>query len=418
MGSIFEFMIKGEQTMKHLKPILILVFVWILAPRAAANDIGYVEKFCLMPDREEALKLLIPGTQDYYFYHALDAQLRGDKAEVQKLLGLWIKRYGRTSRVQEIQNREALLNYKANPNATLAHVRRELGLQYNHSRIVERQKPKHPTALDPKLINFEAFRARAFTSGDLSGVEDRGLELLDHAGLGATRLRHLLSRLKRPDLANLPQLIIKDLRNEHSRGFGSHGIHRNLTIAQMDELLQIDPKLIDNSNFINAYLTKLAPSADVDTRFDLAERGKHLNRHADHPVDKWRNLFAAVRSQLDEIEGKKPVLVDKDDRNQKQDQLAGTQASYEFKVEDRQVQLSFQNLKEVTVNYYPMDVELLFSRKPFMKEDTDHFTYLVPNTSDTVKLPVKKTAHTFAIPERFHSSNVMVEIVANGIRKS
>ena len=279
--------------MKHLKPILILVFVWILAPRAAANDIGYVEKFCLMPDREEALKLLIPGTQDYYFYHALDAQLRGDKPEVQKLLGLWIKRYGRTSRVQEIQNREALLNYKANPNATLAHVRRELGLQYNHSRIVEGQKPKHPTALDPKLINFEAFRARAFTSGDLSGVEDRGLELLDHAGLGATRLRHLLSRLKRPDLANLPQLIIKDLRNEHSRGFGSHGIHRNLTIAQMDELLQIDPKLIDNSNFINAYLTKLAPSADVDTRFDLAERGKHLNR-----VHQFTKRLSAAHNSL------------------------------------------------------------------------------------------------------------------------
>tara|TARA_Y100000588_G_scaffold57871_1_gene56046 strand:+ start:973 stop:1509 length:537 start_codon:yes stop_codon:yes gene_type:complete len=171
--------------MKHLKHILILTFVWVLVPRAAANDIGYVEKFCLMPDRQEALKLLIPGTQDYYFYHALDAQLRGDKAEVQKLIGLWVKRYGRTTRVKEIQNREALLNYKANPNATLAHVRRELGLQYNHSRIVEGQKSKHPTALDSKLISFEAYLARAFTSDDLSGVEDRGLERLNHEGLSA-----------------------------------------------------------------------------------------------------------------------------------------------------------------------------------------------------------------------------------------
>ena len=279
--------------MKHLKHILILAFVWALVPRAAANDIGYVEKFCLMPDRQEALKLLIPGTQDYYFYHALDAQLRGDKAEVQKLIGLWVKRYGRTARVQEIQNREALLNYKANPNATLAHVRRELGLQYNHSRVVEGQKPKHPTALDPKLISFEAYRARAFTSGDLSGVEDRGLERLNHEGLSATRLRHLLSRLQRPDVPRLPQLIIKDLRNKYSRGFGSHGIHRNLTLAQMDELLQIDPKLIDNSNFINAYLTKLAPSADVDTRFDLAERGKHLNR-----VHQFTKRLSAAHNSL------------------------------------------------------------------------------------------------------------------------
>ena len=151
---------------------------------------------------------------------------------------------------------------------------------------------------------------------------------------------------------------------------------------------------------------------------DLKAARQLATRHANHPVDKWRNLFATANSQLDEIEGKEGVLVDDENREQKQDQLASTQASFEFKVEDRQVQLSYQNLQDVTVNYYPMDVELLFSRKPFMKEDTEHFTYIVPNTVETIELPAKKTAHAFAIPEKFHSSNVMVEIVANGIRKS
>ena len=33
-----------------------------------------------------------------------------------------------------------------------------------------------------------------------------------------------------------------------------------MTKAQLDELLQLEPKLIDNSNFISVYLTKLAPS--------------------------------------------------------------------------------------------------------------------------------------------------------------
>ena len=32
-------------------------------------------------------------------------------------------------------------------------------------------------------------------------------------------------------------IIQKDLKNKSSRGFGSHGIHRLLTKAQMDELL-------------------------------------------------------------------------------------------------------------------------------------------------------------------------------------
>ncbi|MEC8928494.1 MAG: hypothetical protein VX705_04700, partial [Verrucomicrobiota bacterium] len=256
----------------------VTLIILLTGSAARANDLSFVEKFALAADREEALKVLIPGTPDYYYYHALFAQSQGQQAEVQRLLGTWIKRHGRTARVKEIQNRQALLNYGANPAATLAHLRRELGLSFNHSRVIEGQKPKHPTALDQGLISFEAFRARAFNAGDLSGVEDRGLEKLDAANLNSTRLRYLLSRLRRPDLRDLPALIAKDLLHKSSRGFGSHAIHRQLTLAQMDELLQLNPKLLLSSPFVHSYLTKLAPSDDIDTRLDPVERGKHLNR--------------------------------------------------------------------------------------------------------------------------------------------
>ena len=161
--------------MKTTTRVFSLSIIILLGCVARGADIGFIEKFALATDRKEALKLLIPGTTDYYYYHSLDAQLRGDGAAVKKHLALWIKRYGRTTQVKEIQDRQALLDYGANPAATLAHLRRELGLSFSHSRIIEGQKPKHPTALDQKLISFGAYLARAFRSGDLSGVEDRGL---------------------------------------------------------------------------------------------------------------------------------------------------------------------------------------------------------------------------------------------------
>ena len=253
--------------MKNIKTILILSLLTILClPLARSADINFVEKFALGGDRKAALKLLIPGTTNYYYYHALDAQLRGDGGEVKRLVGLWIKRHGRTAGVKEILDRQALLDYGQNPAGTLAHLREELGLGFNHSRIIEGQKPKHPTVLDPQRISFAAYRLRAYRSGDLSGVESRGLERLDLGNLNATRLRHLLSRLARADVPGLARLIVKDLNNKYSRGFGSHGSHRQLTKAQMDELLQLEPKLINNSNFINAYLTKLAPSEPPPSR--------------------------------------------------------------------------------------------------------------------------------------------------------
>ncbi len=244
-----------------------------------ANSIGYVEKFAIAEDRAEALKELIPGTRDYYYYHALHAQNLGDQQELNRILGLWIKRHGHTSRVQEVRNRQALLDFEQNPNGTITHLRNELGLNFNHSRFVEGQKPLHPTNIDPVAISYDTFLGQAFLQyKNLQGVSDRGLENLKYGALNPDRLRHFLSRLQRPDVPDLPAFVVKDLRAKFSRGFGSHGIHRNLTKPQLDELLQLEPNLIDNSNFINVYLSKMAPSDDVDVTYDYEEKRKHLNR--------------------------------------------------------------------------------------------------------------------------------------------
>ena len=95
-----------------MKNKLFLFFLFSLLPTVSSlqgNVIGYIEDFALAPDREVILKDLIPGTREYYYYHALHAQSQGDHEEVAKLIKLWIKRHGNTSQVREIKNREALL---------------------------------------------------------------------------------------------------------------------------------------------------------------------------------------------------------------------------------------------------------------------------------------------------------------------
>jgi len=58
----------------------IVIAGWIaLAFAGAAQEIGYIETFSLADDREAALKELVPGTDDYYYYHALHAQNIGDR---------------------------------------------------------------------------------------------------------------------------------------------------------------------------------------------------------------------------------------------------------------------------------------------------------------------------------------------------
>ena len=99
-------------------------------------------------------------------------------------------------------------------------------------------------------------------------------------------------------------------------------------------------------------------------------------------MDRWRNAFAAVVAQLDEIEGKGAKVVDADDRDQQQGKLAATEPGFEFTVDAQGVNLTWQNLEAVQVNYYLMDVELLFSRSPFVQQSGGQFATIRPNATE------------------------------------
>jgi hypothetical protein len=141
-------------------------------------------------------------------------------------------------------------------------------------------------------------------------------------------------------------------------------------------------------------------------------------KYKEYPVDKWRNLFRNALSQLDEIAGVGAQVVDDKDRDQRQAKLASTEPDFEFAVEKKTVSVNYQNLSAVRVNYYRMDIELLFSRQPFVQQQSGQFAFIKPNRTEEVALPEGRTAFSFDLPAEFHGANVIVELVAEGKRKS
>ena len=51
-----------------------------------AGEISFLENFSLAPDRSVALETLIPGTEDYFYYHSLHLQNQEKYAEVAAVL--------------------------------------------------------------------------------------------------------------------------------------------------------------------------------------------------------------------------------------------------------------------------------------------------------------------------------------------
>ena len=262
-------------------------------PTSQAADIGYVEDFALAKDRAAALKQLIPGTEDYYYYHALHALNTGNFDAIDGLMKPWIERHTHTARVYEILVRRALLTYDKNPRGSADYLINHLGLRFDHQRETLGTAPNLPTGLDQKLISREALKARSFAWANLDNFEDSALDWLSQDNLTWQRRRHLIQRLQRPDVPGLAKMIHADMNEEHPSPFGTFPVHMMLTVPQLDELLKLRPALINDGNFVRAYVSKLCPGADADWRRDKAIAKAYLER-----IQKFTDSLPPVHNAL------------------------------------------------------------------------------------------------------------------------
>src|SRR4029079_7537965 len=98
----------------------------------------------------------------------------------------------------------------------------------------------------------------------------------------------------------------------------------------------------------------------------------------------------------DEANGKNAQVANADDRGQ--GRLAAPEPGVQFTLDNRSVQLSCKNLRPCRVNYYLMDVELLFSRNPFVQQFGDQFATIRPNATREVPLAAGQSRLTITLP--------------------
>src|SRR5687768_734692 len=190
-----------------------LAAVLVLVEPGRAGEVGFAEDFALGRDRAAALRQLVPGTEDYYYFHALHHLNTEQYEKAGELTRPWHQRFGQTARLTEVQTRHALLAYEKDPQRSLEYLRGRLGLHFHHQKEVVGAVPDLPTRLDPKVIGRDALTAHSFAHwSNTDNFEDAALDRLAAADLTWERRRHLLQRLQRPDVPNLPRLVLDDLR--------------------------------------------------------------------------------------------------------------------------------------------------------------------------------------------------------------
>lgn len=244
----------------------------------AQQEVGFIEKFATASDRRTALKELIPGTEDYFYYHCLHYQNEKQLAEAQAVLNQWKAKYGETANASRMTARQMLLAYDTAPETTLKFLRERLGVQLEHGPPNRDRAAALASRLDPKRLSPESLLQAAIASDrSLSQVATRALPLLVDRELAPDQLRAWLQRLDRADVAGLVKRMADELALQDSPGFGWAAIHQRLTLNQLIELAKLSPKLLGHEPFIRAYLARLAPPSDVQLD-DAREQRLYLER--------------------------------------------------------------------------------------------------------------------------------------------
>jgi hypothetical protein len=247
----------------------------------------------------------------------------------------------------------------------------------------------------------------------LDPVERYSYEHLEYKPLVNARVHSLGERRQ----------IVNDRFHQRYHAF-LHLLSYRKTLTEDDKLAVVYDLLLQDrvgdamALFATVDVAKLATKMQYDYcqaylfMFD-AEPGKAraiAAKYADYPVDKWKALFANVVNTLDEAEGKGVKVADAENRDQRQAQAAANEPGFEFAIDNKAIKLNWRNLKEVTVNYYLMDVELLFSRNPFVQQTRGQFNSIKPNRTVVVKLAEGQSKMDIPLPEEMAKKNVLVKL--------
>ena len=251
-----------------------------------AEPVSWMERYALSKDRETLLTELIPGSDEYYFYHCLFYQTAGKLERSEAFLADWLaSRNGKESpAIIAMTDRQRLLSYENAPQRSVDYLVRRLGIQLNHAPPVTRHERRFPSELNASVLSVDQLVKDALQRRDVIKVAglrflaDRFLENKT-AGFNIS-LRDFLGRVNGAYIDRLGELVIREIksRSANKQVFGDLKAHQFLTAKELEQLAKEVPKIAVDEKFVTATLRRLRPQGDLDAAQQLNVRTEYLIR--------------------------------------------------------------------------------------------------------------------------------------------
>nr|WP_143547976.1 hypothetical protein [Rhodopirellula sp. SM50] len=251
-----------------------------------AAPIGLMERFALADDREAILAELIPGSDDYFFYHCLHYQNTSQLDRAEAMLKDWSasRRGSMTALMHSMTDRQRLLTYDQSPKQTIDYFVNRLGIQLNHAPPAKKGTRRYPSELGGNFINSQQLVKDSLR--DNVPLSPIGMQIAadwylnGNANQTQVSLHDFLKRVDGSYLKGLDQLVIAELKSRPAREqrFGDLSAHQFLTLGELNNVGRSVAAVTDDNAFVNTKLRMLRPSADVDISQQPDQRREYLVR--------------------------------------------------------------------------------------------------------------------------------------------
>lgn len=168
------------------------------------------------------------------------------------------------------------------------------------------------------------------------------------------------------------------------------------------------------------------------------ERSNEIaSRYLEYPVPRWREWFALIHDQVRARDARMESNVAanqagverpldpsqrtlNDAREREMERSAAILPSLDVIREEGVVWFEFKNVDSVRLNYYLMDVELMFSRNPFMPASSSVQAVIEPNRTEllAVESSPKVVRKRWEVPAELANRNLVLEVIAGGLVRS
>ena len=171
-------------------------------------------------------------------------------------------------------------------------------------------------------------------------------------------------------------------------------------------------------DYLNAYL-------DLSNGYPNFAIAKEVCvKYKNFPLLYWREKFEEIEDILFEYEGKETVtMLDVENTTQSEKQLRKelklTQPSMSFSIDKTNLVIVHTNISKINIKFYLIDLEILFSRTPSLKSNSNDFSFVQPNFSHELKVEnsTSEAITKFEIPKEYTTKNIFIELSTGSIKQ-